>query len=115
MPLLGSRNSGAPVVAAASTELLAACAIFGFTVGNLITLPPLIIHREFDVGAFTVVMGLSTAASGIVGALGPGLVGLARSWSDGYAVALALCIMLELIAAAIVLFGSQKKDMVTTR
>jgi MFS family permease len=97
-----------------ASVLFAACAFFGFTVGNLITLPPLIIHREFNVGAFTVVMGLSTAASGIVGALGPGLVGLVRSWSDGYAVALALCITLELVAAAIVLVGSQKQDAITT-
>jgi MFS family permease len=93
----------------------AACAIFGFTVGNLITLPPLIIHREFDATALTMVMGLSTAASGIVGALGPGLIGLVRSWNDGYAVALALCIMLELVAAVIVLVGSQKQDTITTR
>jgi len=69
------------------------------------------------------VMGLSTATSGIVGALGPGPIGLVRSWSDGpgpiglvrswsdgYAVALLLCIMLELVAAAIVLVASQKRD-----
>jgi MFS family permease len=86
-----------------ASVLFAACAIFGFTIGNLITLPPLIIHREFDAAAFAVVMGLSTAASGIVGALGPGLIGLVRSWSDGYEAALALCIMLELVAAVIVL------------
>jgi predicted MFS family arabinose efflux permease len=100
-------SQAAALVAIIETDdasvLFAACAIFGLTVGNLITLPPLIIHREFDATALTMVMGLSTAASGVVGALGPGLIGLVRSWSDGYAVALALCIMLELVAAAIVL------------
>ena len=98
-----------------ASVLFAACAIFGFTIGNLITLPPLIIHREFDATAFTMVMGLSTAASGIVSALGPGLIGLVRSWSDGYAIALELCIMLELIAAVTVLIGYQKQDTITTR
>lgn len=97
-----------------ASVLLAASAIFGFTVGNLITLPPLIIHREFDATAFTVVMGLSTAASGIVGALGPGLIGLVRSWSGGYATALALCITLELVAAGIVLC-CKKQGTITTR
>jgi len=82
--------------------MLAACAVFGLSAGNLITLPPLIIHREFDAMSFTLVMGLSTAVSGTVGALGPGLVGLVRGWSGDYNVALALCIALELIAAAIV-------------
>ena len=55
--------------------ILAACAVFGVSVGNLITLPPLIIHREFDAASFAVVTGLSTAISGTVCALGPGLIG----------------------------------------
>jgi predicted MFS family arabinose efflux permease len=93
-----------------ATALFAACSVFGFTIGNLITLPPLIIHREFNATAFTVVMGLSTALSGIVGALGPGFVGLVRSLSGGYTVALALCIALELVAAVIVLCGGKRQE-----
>ena len=88
--------------------LFAACSVFGFTIGNLITLPPLIIHREFNAADFTLVMGLSTAVSGIVGALGPGLIGLSLSLSGGYAVALGLCIALELAAAVIVLCGEKR-------
>ena len=102
------------IQADAASVLFFACAIFGVTIGNLITLPPLIIHREFDAAAFTIVMGLSTAASGIVSALGPGLIGLVRSLSDGYATALELCIMLELVAAVIVLIGYQKQYTITT-
>ena len=83
--------------------VLAACAVFGFSVGNLITLPPLIIHREFSAASFVVVMGLSIAISGAVGALGPGLVGVVHGWSGGYDAALTLCIALELIAAAVVI------------
>ena len=47
-------------------------------------------------------MGLSTAISGTVGALGPGLIGLIRGWSSDYDAALLVCIALELVAAAIV-------------
>jgi nitrate/nitrite transporter NarK len=82
--------------------VLAACAVFGFSVGNIITLPPLIIHREFSAASFVVVMGLSNAISGTVGALGPALVGLVRGWSGDYDAVLAFCIGLELVAAAIV-------------
>jgi predicted MFS family arabinose efflux permease len=82
--------------------ILAACAIFGFSVGNLITLPPLIIHREFNAASFVVVMGLSTAISGTVGALGPALIGVVRGWSSDYDAALLVCIVLQLVAAAIV-------------
>jgi len=83
--------------------VLIACAVFGFSVGNLITLPPLIIHREFSAAGFVVVMGLSNAISGTIGALGPAFVGLVRGWSGGYDTALALCIGLEVIAAVIVI------------
>ncbi|MGY0574623.1 hypothetical protein ACTGJ9_029100 [Bradyrhizobium sp. RDM12] len=83
--------------------VLLASAVFGFSVGNLITLPPLIIHREFEVQSFTVVMGLFTSISGTVGALGPGLIGLIRGWRGDYGAALLLAITLEAIAAAIVL------------
>jgi MFS family permease len=82
--------------------VLAACAVFGFSVGNLITLPPLIIHREFSAASFVVVMGLSNAISGIIGAFGPVVVGMVRGWTGDYDAALALCIVLELAAAVIV-------------
>ena len=82
--------------------ILAACAVFGVSVGNLITLPPLIIHREFDAASFAIATGLSTAISGTVCALGPGLIGLVRGWSGDYDAALLVCIVLELAAAAIV-------------
>jgi cyanate permease len=84
------------------STILAASALFGFSVGNLITLPPLIIHREFDAASFVVVMGLSNAISGTVGALGPVLVGLIRGWSGNYDTSLVLCMVLELVAAVIV-------------
>ena len=83
--------------------LLLASAVFGFSVGNLITLPPLIIHREFEAQNFTVVIGLFTSISGTVGALGPGLIGFIHGWRGDYDAALLLAITLEAIAAAIVL------------
>jgi cyanate permease len=98
-----SQTDNAPIVFAAS-------ATFGFSVGNLITLPPLIIHREFEAGSFAVVMGLSTAMTGAIGALGPVLVGLVRGWSGDYGAALALCISLQLLAATIVLKAGKRPD-----
>ena len=107
-------SQAAALLAIAQTDnasvLFAACAVFGFSVGNLITLPPLIIHREFEAAAFTMVLGLSGAVSGITGAFGPALVGLVHGLSGGYTGALALCITLELVAAVIVLWGDQARD-----
>jgi MFS family permease len=83
--------------------LLASCGVFGLSVGNVITLPSLIIHREFDANAFAMLIGLSTAIGQFTYALGPGLLGLLRDASGGYDAPLLICAALETIAAAIVL------------
>ena len=83
--------------------LFMACAVYGFSIGNLITLPPLIIHREFEPADFGAVLGLSTAVCGIVSAFGPGIVGFVRGATGSYTAALMLCLTLQLVSAAIVL------------
>jgi MFS family permease len=83
-------------------SLMIACAVYGFSVGNIITLPPLIIRREFAPASFAVVMGLSSAVGTFIGAFGPAIVGFARDVSGGYGAALALCVVLKLAAAAVV-------------
>jgi cyanate permease len=83
--------------------IYAAAALFGFSVGNLITLPALIIQREFDAAAFGVLVSLLTAISQVTYSFGPGIVGLLRDLSGGYAVPFAMCVGLQLVAAALVM------------
>lgn len=85
------------------TLLLAACALYGFSVGNIITLPALIMQREFPAGAFSLVLGLSTAIGTFAGAIGPGLIGLIRGTTGGYGAALAVCMALKLAGAGLVM------------
>jgi MFS family permease len=93
------------VVINAQNELLlfAACALFGFSVGNLITLPALIVQREFDPRSFGVLVSLITAINQITYAFGPGVIGLLRDASGSYALPFYGCIGLELIAAALIM------------
>lgn len=86
------------------TVLLMCCAVYGFSIGNMITFPPLIIQREIGSAAFAAAMGLGTSISGIVSAFGPGLIGLVRSVSGDYTMAFAMCVVLDVIAAGIVLW-----------
>lgn len=83
--------------------LMAACALFGFSVGNLITLPALIVQREFDPRSFGVLISLITAINQITYSFGPGAVGLLRDVSGGYALPFYVCIGLELTAAALIM------------
>jgi cyanate permease len=87
-----------------TTTLLLACAVYGFSVGNLITFPSLIIQREFDAASFGMLVGLSTAITQFTYAFGPGLLGLVRDLTGSYTASLLLCVALNLIAAAIVLW-----------
>lgn len=86
------------------TMLLACCAVYGFSIGNMITFPPLIIQREIGAAAFPAAMGLGTSISGVVSAFGPGIVGLVQSLTGNYTTAFALCVGLDLVAAAVVLW-----------
>jgi predicted MFS family arabinose efflux permease len=83
--------------------LFAACALFGLSVGNLITLPALIIQREFDAASFGLLISLSTAIGQVTYAFGPGILGLLRDATGGYASPLAFCMGVEILAAVIVL------------
>ena len=83
--------------------LIAACALFGFSVGNLITLPALIVQREFDPRAFGVLISLITAINQITYAFGPGIIGLLRDASGSYTLPFYGCIGLELTAAALIM------------
>jgi predicted MFS family arabinose efflux permease len=83
--------------------LMAACALFGFSVGNLITLPSLIVQREFDPRSFGVLISLITAINQVTYAFGPGVIGLLRDASGSYALPFYGCIGLELSAAILIM------------
>jgi MFS family permease len=83
--------------------LIVCCAAYGFSVGNIITLPSLIIQREFPPAAFGMVLGLSTAIGTFAGAIGPGLIGLIRGATGDYVAALTLCMMLKIAGGGFVL------------
>lgn len=80
-----------------------ACAIYGFSVGNNITLSPLIIQREFTAADFPAIVALSTAVVQILYAFGPGLLGVLRDAFGGYTVPLAVCLGLNLAASVVIL------------
>ena len=89
--------------------LIAACAVFGFSVGNLITLPSLIVQREFDPRWFGVLISLITAINQITYAFGPGVIGLLRDASGSYALPFYGCIGLQLIAAVLIMVRGRSK------
>ena len=90
--------------------MILACAVFGFSVGNVITLPSLIVQREFDPRSFGVLVSLITAINQITYAFGPGVIGLLRDMSGSYALPFYGCIGVELTAAVLVMMRGKGKN-----
>ena len=83
----------------------AGCLLFGLGVGNLTTLPGLIVAVEWPRERFGPVVGLVVAINQFTFAFGPSLVGVLRDWTGAYGPALGVCAALQAIAAVLILLG----------
>ena len=90
--------------------MYACCALFGFSVGNAITLPSLIVQREFSTAAFGVLVSLVIAICQFTYAFGPGIIGLIRDFTGSYTLPFYLCMVFEVSAAALVLVRGREAD-----
>jgi MFS family permease len=84
--------------------------VFGLSVGNVITLPALIVQREFAPQSFGLVIGLSSMVGQATLAFGPTLLGVAHDATGGYGASIGLCIALQLIGAVTVLGARGGRD-----
>ena len=78
------------------------CMLFGCSVGNLITLPALIVQREYPSAEFALVVSMTIAVSQVAFAFGPAVLGVLRDRFDHYDPALVFCIVVELVGAVII-------------
>lgn len=92
-------------VSTGTIELVLASAVFGFSMGNLITLPALIAQREFPSSAFGMVLGLSMAIAGVINACGPAAMGVLRDMTGGYAAPIAIGVVIQIASAVVLLMA----------
>jgi len=85
------------------TGLYLGCILFGFGVGNLITLPGLIVQQEFPRRDFARAVSLNVAINQLVAATGPSILGILHDLSGSYRTSLMVCLALQAAAAALVL------------
>lgn len=79
------------------------CILFGFGVGNLITLPGLIVQVEFPRRDFARAVSLNVAINQLVAATGPSILGVLHDLSGSYRTSLMVCLVLQAAAALLVL------------
>jgi cyanate permease len=68
-------------------------------------LPSLIVQREFPREQFSRIVSLVVSINQFTFAFGPAILGLLRDWSGNYRTSFLLCILLQAIAATLVLLG----------
>jgi MFS family permease len=92
-------------LASSSAMVYAGCVLFGFGVGNVITLPGLLIEGEFPREQFAAIVSVVTATNQLAFAFAPALVGILRDATGSYGASLAVCAAADLAAAGVVAFG----------
>jgi hypothetical protein len=79
--------------------------LYGLGVGNMISLPPIVVHAEYPAAAFLRAVTLGTAVYQLTFAFAPGVFGLVRELSNDYGAALGAAIVLLLLAGAALAAG----------
>jgi len=83
---------------------------YGFTAGNITTLPPVIVRREFGAASFGAIFGIAATLMQLMSAMGPAFFGMLYDLSGGYRLPLGLAALLNIFAAVIILLGGTSKN-----
>jgi MFS family permease len=81
---------------------------YGFTAGNITTLPPVIVRREFGAASFGAIFGIAATLMQLMSAMGPAFFGMLYDLSGGYRLPLGLAALLNFFAAIVILIGRTK-------
>jgi predicted MFS family arabinose efflux permease len=82
--------------------------VVGLAVGNMVSLPGLLVGREFSPAQFAGVISVVTATNQVAFAFAPTLMGLLRDATGDYSAALLLCLVLDLVAAVLIVAGRRR-------
>jgi MFS family permease len=83
--------------------LVVGCVLFGLGLGNLVSLPALIVQQEFPSRDFARIVSMIVGINQFAFAFGPALLGRLQQPDGAYTRALFACLVMEMLGAAIVL------------
>ena len=91
--------------AQSSWQIVAGVLVYGFMAGNITTLSPLIVLREFGAASFGAVFGMTAMLIQFVSAMGPAFFGTLHDLTGGYAIPVGIAALMNFIAAVCVIAG----------
>jgi MFS family permease len=86
---------------------------YGFTAGNITTLSPVIVRREFGAASFGAIFGITAMLTQLMSAMGPAFFGLLYDLSGSYRLPLGLAALLNIIAAIVIMIGRQSLPVIS--
>jgi MFS family permease len=119
---INERTMAAAVLALAATALtmlallpapmvlVGGSVLFGLAVGNVTTLSPIIIRREFGAVSFGAIFGTASSGIQLTAALGPSLFGLLHDVSGSYRLPLLIGAMLDIVAATTIACSAPRQS-----
>jgi predicted MFS family arabinose efflux permease len=96
------------VIAPGAPILVGMTFVYGFCLGQITTLSPIIVRREFGAASFGTVYGIAGTVIQLSSAFGPALYGVARDLLGSYPPVLAIAAGLELAALGVILAGGRR-------
>lgn len=87
--------------------LVAASLVYGYGIGHVTTLAPVVVRREFGAAAFGATYGSAATAIQLASAFGPTLFGLLRDGFGGYGPGLAIAALATLAGGLALLAGGR--------
>lgn len=108
MMMVAASSLAAMAVWPMPAMLVVGSMLMGMTIGNVTTLAPIIVRREFGAAAFGAVYGIASCVIQLATALGPSFYGLLHDAFGGYRVPLLLAATVDIGAALVVLAGRVK-------
>ena len=105
--ILATQAAALVVMAYAPTGpvLIVMSMVYGFCLGQITTLSPIVVRREFGAEAFGTVYGVAGTVIQFSSAFGPALYGVARDALGSYPPVMVIAAGFELIALAVILAG----------
>ena len=108
MMMVAASSLAAMAVWPMPAMLVVGSMLMGMTIGNVTTLAPIIVRREFGAAAFGAVYGIASCVIQLATALGPSFYGLLHDAFGDYRVPLLLAATVDIGAALVVLAGRVK-------
>ena len=87
--------------------LIAASLVYGYGIGHVTTLGPVVVRREFGAAAFGATYGAAATAIQLTSAFGPALFGLLRDSFGGYGPGLAIASLVTALGGFSLFIGSR--------